>query len=179
MVISLIRYQGKYFRSPVNFSLSRLSLFVLVSGQWSFVCWNQLGQRVTALRYCDLFSTRLPLPPCVLLGLPRPGTSQPLLLVSPRMGVQDIDLQWHIWCGSWKVRDHHGHGPQWRLKLHAQHYSNLISQMKLQKAWKTTQLCCLKLHWHPFSLKVKGAESSQGGEASENLIEVLFCSEMW
>lgn len=70
VVISLIRYQGKYFRSPVNFSLSRLGLFVLVSGQWNFVCRNQSGQTVTATARCDLFSASLPLPPRFFPSLP-------------------------------------------------------------------------------------------------------------
>lgn len=61
------------------FSLSRLGLFVLVSGQWSFVCRNQSGQRVTAPRRCDLFSASPPLPPRFFPSLPPwpPQPSQP------------------------------------------------------------------------------------------------------
>lgn len=102
MVISHIRYQGKYFSPPVNFSLSQVGLFVLVSGQWSFVCQNQLGLRVTAAMWCDLFSAGLRLPLCCF---PTPMYTHP---ASPRPAPRVLaGVTWHsvsyfqLWGWPW------------------------------------------------------------------------------
>lgn len=249
MVISLIRYQGKYFRSPVNFSLSRLGLFVLVSGQWSFVCRNQSGQRVTAPARCDLFSTSLPLPPRFFPSLPpralpgdittAPGMQLggdpaptlaapglfllffpsvlgpfcwfiqgsdagfqgcrvlvtmvlsaeglvslqnhgPCMPVSSRMRMQDTDLWWHVQCGIWKDCGHQGHGDQCRLNLHTQCLQT-ISEVNPNRACKTTQLPCSKLHCHMTSLQLEGKgdrEWCRGAKSQKNFFGYYFGKEV-